>query len=279
MGSSGSWSAERVAAKRPPPAWAWACTSGSEYRPARASRPRRDFVDAYGQAAGRAFGSTRTALRFTARQRAALTRSLKTPCHDAGRRTALDRARAAPGAESRRAALPPGRIPDRVRDQSSHARRGGRAQAGGHRARAPPVGGARVDLPGARVRGLGHPREPRLSRHGVRREPVLSIRWDGRPQGRSSLQHARPRAARRSGALRGLVQVPGMGDPAPLPGGCRLFRGMRGSALASVEAAALRRMRAFARRSARWMGSRGPATSRSFRCGSWTRASITSTRA
>ena len=34
----------------------------SEHRPARASGPRRDFVDAYGQAAGRAFGSTRTAL-------------------------------------------------------------------------------------------------------------------------------------------------------------------------------------------------------------------------
>ena len=41
---------------------AWACASVSERRPARASGPRRDFVDAYGQAAGRAFGSTRTAL-------------------------------------------------------------------------------------------------------------------------------------------------------------------------------------------------------------------------
>jgi hypothetical protein len=31
--------------------------------PPGARRPRRDFVDAYGQAAGRAFGSTRSALR------------------------------------------------------------------------------------------------------------------------------------------------------------------------------------------------------------------------
>ena len=53
-------SAERVAAKRPPPAWAWACASRAST--ARPRWPRRGFADAYGQAAGRAFGSTRTAL-------------------------------------------------------------------------------------------------------------------------------------------------------------------------------------------------------------------------
>ena len=50
-----------MAAKRPPPAWAWACASkASTARPLTAEA--RPSADAYGQAAGRASGSTRTAL-------------------------------------------------------------------------------------------------------------------------------------------------------------------------------------------------------------------------
>ena len=65
----GRWSAARVAAQRPPlgacvpRANLLACCERSDHRPA-PSRPRRGFADAYGQAAGRAFGSTRTALQL-----------------------------------------------------------------------------------------------------------------------------------------------------------------------------------------------------------------------
>ena len=63
-------SAERVAAQRPPPAWAWACASKASTARPLGPAEARPSADAYGQAAGRAFGSTRTALQRTTEGRA-----------------------------------------------------------------------------------------------------------------------------------------------------------------------------------------------------------------